>query len=352
MATTWECNLRCAYCFVRDAVTQRGARMSPKLAARVVDALDGGLPDVEAICVHLYGGEPLTNLPAMEALLEHSDARAPGRFSFAITTNGTILDEAVFDLLEAGRFSVVLSIDGPAPVHDACRCAADGSPTHARVLEFLHTVRSRTRCEVRGSSVVRAGWSLAEATAYLRSLPVHAIKAQAVRAAQGSPFALSPGDTRAYLRDLEAVGRQVIDDLEHGRVPRDDRFSSRVLQLLAGQRRDAFCGAGDTTFGITPTGHVVPCVLMDPAGCVLGHVGDPRHGWVEQGRRWREARPVRPECQVCSALDLCGGGCPAMMPVCGADECDLTRKNCEVAAAIYEHFADTPETLLTLAGIT
>jgi len=34
------------------------------------------------------------------------------------------------------------------------------------------------------------------------------------------------------------------------------------------------------------------------------------------------------------------------MPVCGADECDLIRKNCEVAIAIFEHFRSTPEALL------
>ena len=42
-------------------------------------------------------------------------------------------------------------------------------------------------------------------------------------------------------------------------MPRDDRYSSRVLQLLKGDRRDAFCGAGDTIFGITPSGDVLPC---------------------------------------------------------------------------------------------
>jgi hypothetical protein len=51
-------------------------------------------------------------------------------------------------------------------------------------------------------------------------------------------------------------------------------------------------------------------------------------------------------------LALCGGGCPAILPVCGAEECELVRKNCEVAVGIYDHFRANPEVLLGLAGIT
>lgn len=353
VATTWRCNLRCSYCFVEECrLADSRELMSPALAGRVIDALDDGLPDVETVNVHLYGGEPLGNLPAMAAMLERAEEREPGRFSFSITTNGTCLSETAIGLLRRGRFQVVLSIDGPAEIHDQCRLTAGGSPTHERVIRFLETLRAETGCEVRGSAVVRSGWGLAQAVDYLRSLPVHAVKAQAVRVPEGSPFALSPAEKEAYRRDLEAIGRQVAAELDAGRVPRDDRFSNRVLQLLAGVERETFCAAGDTTFGITPSGEVLPCVLLDGKDCRLGRVTEDPARWRAAGRRWRRSRPRRAECDSCRARPLCGGGCPAIMPVCGADECDFIRKNCEVATAIYEHFRSSPETLLVLAGIT
>jgi uncharacterized protein len=326
--------------------------MTPELAARVIDALDDGLTHVESICVHLYGGEPLTNLPAIEAMLERSSQKKTGRFSFAITTNGTCLSPGVIDLLEAGKFQIILSIDGPAEIHDQCRRTAGGAPTHARVMNFLRDVRSGTRCWVRGSAVVRSGWSLVQATDYLRTLPVDAIKAQAVRGPAGTPCALSEAEKQTYLEDLEAVGQRTIAELEAGKRPRDDRFSSRVLQLLKGDRRKAFCGAGNTIFGVNPAGHVLPCVLMAPEGCLLGHVSDDPRVWVAAGRRWRETRPLRSECRACSYLRLCGGGCPALIPVCGEEECVMIRKNCEVAVAVFEHFRSDPEALLALVGIT
>ena len=353
VATTWECNLRCSYCFVqqhRRALVR--APMTPATSAQLVDVLDAGLDHVETICIHLYGGEPLTNLPAIEAMLSRAACKPPGRFRFSITTNGTIVSERAIDLLQAGRFQVVLSIDGPAEIHDRNRRTLSGAPTHATVLRFLEALRSRTDCEVRGSAVVSAGWSLSQATAYLRSLPVEHIKAQAVRGRPVSGHALGPVQRQAYLEDLEAIGRQVIIELENGQEPRDDRFSSRVLQLLTGQERTSFCGAGRTIFGVAPDGTVLPCVLIDGQEDRLGHISDGRGTWVEAGRRWIASRPARPECQLCAALALCGGGCPAMLPICGEDECALVRKNCEVATGIFQRFREHPEMLLALAGIT
>lgn len=351
VATTWRCNLRCTYCFVyENELSGGGERMPPELARQVVDALDAGLPDAESISLHLYGGEPLTHLPALEAMVRRVEEKPPGRFSFAITTNGTCGSERAIEWLDRGRFQVILSVDGPAEIHDQCRRTAGGAATHAKVRAFLDALRTRTQCWVRGSSVVRRGWSLAQAESYLRSLPVDAIKAQAVRLPDGAPMALTAEERSAYFDDLDDLGRRVIEELEAGRPPPDDRFNSRVFQLLTGLRREAFCAAGDTTFGVTPTGEIRPCVLLEKE-CRLGHVNDDPETWRRAGRRWRAARPPRPECAACPAEPLCAGGCPAMMPVCGADECDLVRKNCRVATAIYEHFRENPAALLAMAGL-
>jgi uncharacterized protein len=172
-----------------------------------------------------------------------------------------------------------------------------------------------------------------------------------VRGPEGSPWTLTPAEKADYLTDLRALGGKVAVDVAAGRMPKDDRFSRRVLQLLAGIERDTFCAAGDTTFGVTPSGDVLPCVLMDGDGCRLGHIEDDPAAWRAAGRRWRRARPLRPECADCAARPLCGGGCPALMPVCGADECDLVRENCAIATAIYERFRATPADLLVLAGL-
>lgn len=326
--------------------------LSSGAAARLIDSLDEGLPEVESICLHLYGGEPLLNLSAMEAMVNRALQKATGRFAFAITTNGTVISPVALELLGAGSFEVILSIDGPASIHDQCRRTVDGGPTHARVLEFLAAMRSETDCRIRSSAVVRSGWGLAQAVDYLLTLPVDVIKAQAIRSMPGFPYALSEFEHNAYLNDLELIGHYVIGELEQGRRPRDDRFSSRVLQLLAGMERNSFCAAGDTSFGITPTGEVLPCVLMEPGANKLGHIYDDPQVWRQAGRVWLRLHPPKDECSSCAAQPLCGGGCPALMPICGPNECVFVRKNCEVASAIHDHFRASPEALLALVGIS
>lgn len=352
VANTWKCNLRCSYCFVRKTDKMKEEEfMSPETAVRVIDALDEGLPGVRRIKVHLYGGEPFTNLPAIEAMVKRAGEKEAGRFGFIASTNGTVLSDAVIDVAAAGKFDIVLSIDGPAEIHDECRKRMDGSPTHRDVIRFLEAVRSRTSCYVTAAAVIRSGHRLLHAVEYLRTLPIDNIKAQAVRLAIGTPYALTEEDMKLYQQDLEVIGRQVIEELEAEKVPLDRRFAGRVMKLLIkGEGLMRYCDAGRTNLGITPTGIVKACLLVDEDDAVLGHVNDSVETWKQTGLKWQE-RPLRQKCTSCSYLQLCGGGCPAVVPVCGDEECKIVAKECDVAKSIYEHFSDNQENLLGLIGI-
>ena len=350
IATTWDCNLRCSYCFVgRRGLMKDMDPMSPATAAHIVDVLDEEFSDVETVCLHFYGGEPLCNVPAMRAMVDRAMSRKVGKFVFAVTTNGVEATPEVIDLLGRANFGVVVSIDGPPEIHNQCRIDAEGEPTHERVMKFLQTLREKTTCRVRGSAVVRSGWPLVRAAKYLKSLDVDTIKSQAVRTACRTAYSLNEEEQQAYLDDLETLGRQIIEDIREERSPRDDRFTSRIFQLIKKESRPRFCGAGISTFGVTPDADVLPCILMDAENNSLGSVYD--RLFREEGRRWVESRPVRKECADCDALALCGGGCPAMLPFCGDSECAIVRKNCDVARMIYRHFEDEPEKLLVLAGM-
>lgn len=352
VSPTWTCNLKCKYCFIRrNHVIKVEPPMSNALAERMLDALDEGFPDAQRIRIHFYGGEPFMNVNAIKTAVFKAVKEKPGRFLFAVTTNGTQCTDEVMEILDAGNFYVVLSIDGPEEIHDECRITANGSKSHATVRKFLDMVLSKTSCHVMGSSVVRSGWRLREAVKYLRSLPVHTIKAQMVRIPTGSPYALTPSERQEYLDDLDVLGKWVIEEIEEGKIPRDSRFSSKTLQLLRGsESRFAFCGAGRNCFGITPEGNMYPCLLIDEPGSYLGNIADDPKVWREKGHQWR-IRPKREKCLSCPSFQLCGGGCPAIISVCGDEECDVITKNCEVAHNIYSHFQDRPEMLLALAGI-
>jgi uncharacterized protein len=347
-----SCNLSCPYCFVGQGRFHYGQKkdksLDPRLAKRLVEILPQALPNIKNFCVHFYGGEPLLNPEAMRAAVEAAD-NSTHHFRFSVTTNGTLYRPEIFSLFKQGRFSVILSIDGPPRVHNALRKTQDGRPTHGLVLKFLKNLR-KEEIFVRGSSVVRRGWSLREALAYLHSLPVDLIKAQAVRLPSDHPLALTETERAQYFYDLKELAHSVLQGLRKGTCPKDDRFDSRVLQLLSRIRRTSFCGAGRSIFGLAADGTVLPCALL--AGFKDAELGriDGSMDWVEKGRIWADTHGPRAECRACWALPLCGGGCPAMLSVCGEDECEMVRANCEAALEIYGAFLNRPSDLLILAG--
>ncbi len=164
-----KCNLACRYCFVGagkfDYSKNYRKMLQPKTSRLLIETLPERLPWAKHFCIHFYGGEPLLNLDAIE---EAVDAALPkGRlFSFAVTTNGTVSTRRALSILKKGRFNIILSIDGPSHVHDELRRTKNDRPTHKKVLTFLEKAKAQN-LYVRGSSVIRNGWSLKEATKYL-----------------------------------------------------------------------------------------------------------------------------------------------------------------------------------------
>jgi uncharacterized protein len=348
--TSRTCNLACPYCFVGRGRFHHGEGgdegLDPRLAGRLIEVLPRALPDVGSFCIHFYGGEPLLNPEAMKAAVDAAGSSTRS-FHFSVTTNGTVHRPEIFSLLKRGRFSVILSIDGPPRIHDTLRRTQEGKPTHAVVLRFLKRLKEEG-LHVRGSSVVRRGWPLREAVRYLHSLPVDLIKAQAVRLPPDHPISLTTPEREQYFQDLKDLARTLVHGLRKGVYLKDDRFDSRVMQVLGRIRRTSFCGAGRSVLGLAADGTVLPCALLagfPDAG--LGRIDGPV-SWVREGRRWADSHGPRPECRECWALPLCGGGCPAMLSVCGEDECDIVRANCEAALEIVGAFLKKPSDLMIL----
>ena len=337
------CNLKCQYCFVDQGkfsyTKQRVKKLAPAHVKRLIEVLPEGFPEMKTFNIHFYGGEPLLNLPALEMAVETAEKmQTTAKFVFSITTNGTIITDETIALLKRGHFFVILSIDGPSYIHDAARRTKDSQPTHALVLNFLKKVQAEPRLRVRGSSVTRKGWTLQQAETYLKSLNIDLIKAQIVRIPPDHPLALNRVEYKTYISNLRELANDVINSINQGIKPQDDRFNARVLQLLQGTRRISFCGAGKWMWGMAADGIILPCILLTGREeMALGHINDPVTEWVKNGTTWFENHGLRAECNNCWAAPLCGGGCPVMLQKC-QDECDITRVNCECALTIYGAF--------------
>ena len=139
------CNLRCRYCFYHD-LKQHGAGnfgiMSPETMQTLVQrSLD---PEYTHISYNFQGGEPtLAGLSFFRSFTEAVDkAKLPTQsVSYAIQTNGIILDEEWAAFLKSHGFLVGLSLDGPKQYHDENRIDAAGKGTHRQVEQVWKLLR-------------------------------------------------------------------------------------------------------------------------------------------------------------------------------------------------------------------
>lgn len=109
LMTTYECQLRCAYCRVR-----RGPRrMDRATAFRGVDLLLSSR--AERLLLNFFGGEPLLAWDLVRAAAERAAAGRGGRaLTVNLTTNGLLLDADKLAFLRGVGGRVHLSLDGTA----------------------------------------------------------------------------------------------------------------------------------------------------------------------------------------------------------------------------------------------
>lgn len=114
LMTTYECQLRCAYCRVR-----RGPRrMDAATAARGVDLLLSSR--APRLLLNFFGGEPLLAWDLVRAAARRARAGRAGReLTVNLTTNGLLLDREKLDFLRSVGGRVHLSLDGSRAANGA-----------------------------------------------------------------------------------------------------------------------------------------------------------------------------------------------------------------------------------------
>jgi len=121
---TEECNLRCAYCFEIDKVSQQ---MPIDIAKEIIDRELSQSSDYDEYQVDLAGGEPFLHFDYLKDIVDYgvnNASRWGKRFFFFICSNLTLLTPEIKKWLEETKDYVILgtSLDGTKEAHDHYRC--------------------------------------------------------------------------------------------------------------------------------------------------------------------------------------------------------------------------------------
>ncbi|HTP56810.1 MAG TPA: radical SAM protein [Candidatus Paceibacterota bacterium] len=314
---TFDCNLRCVYCYSNAGVrTQAMSRHVADAAIRTIvdNAIKRGTGSI-SLGFH-GGGEPFFGPGWL--LMRHAVKTAKSaasqhglKLTTSSATNGVLNEEQLGWLCE-NLDSINLSWDGPPDIQDAQRPLANGSGSSTLVERTARFLTERNyRFGIR-STVTRASVNrLPELVGYFRNI---------------APTA------RIHLEPLFECGRCLTTKTG---APEYADFAQAFLDLCAarggeeftysgtqfGFPKNRFCGACGDNFVISPFGDVTSCFEVshssDPLAKIffLGKYDVVRDSFTidESRRQHLRSRTVQrlPHCTDCIAKYSCAGDCPA-----------------------------------------
>ena len=330
---TYDCNLRCAYCFQDHMRTDtRYNHLLRTMSRSTADRILASFPRIEELhsidpsadfsrMFTLFGGEPLLrqSRPVVEYII--GKAKSMGRATFGAITNATEL-EWYADLLGPDGISwLQITLDGPREQHDQRRVRADRSgsfdETSANIgLALERGVNVNIRMNVDRSNVgmipelaehfASAGWSsYPNFSSYVA--PVHDYNDLGTRKDFFNSWEL--GQAIEALRPEHPAMRSV--------NPVDSGLAMRVREIFYGRQsampeKASFCGAHKGMYIFDAFGDIYSC--WDRTGdknIRIGTVGE--SGQVELNALntlWRERTVASNKtCRSCRFALYCGGGC-------------------------------------------
>jgi uncharacterized protein len=139
------CNIDCDYCYLarRDDRQQ----MPLDLVERTVTWIYQTGLAADDLTIAWHAGEPLVLAPGWyeEAFARaHRAAPRRARIRHAFQTNGLLINDAWCDFFLGHNVSLGVSLDGPAPLHDAHRRTRSGRGTHSRVMSGISILQRRS----------------------------------------------------------------------------------------------------------------------------------------------------------------------------------------------------------------
>lgn len=320
LGITGRCNFRCRYCTLSGHYPGLRQHSKESMSWSVIRrSLDFFIPRAVADSWLLfYGGEPTLEWDLIESAVgyvrKHGGRRSD--LGFTVSTNGSLLDESKIDFLMQNRGSLIVSLDGPADIHDRMRKYKNGESTFVKVIKSLALIRLRDeawyRSHVTINCVLTRRDNFSEVMAFfsghellsdvgVRAVRLHTGMDPDYKEALGIQRIVSEGPADipdAYFKFLSGAGDGFSYHL----------FSSLHSSIFQGllTRRPGFAPTWATAHGMCYPG--ANRLYVDAAGglyiCQLLDIPDGKIGDVDRGFDYERIRAV-----VRSFAEFCQGSC-------------------------------------------
>ncbi len=311
------CNLSCSYCYKEDLdKPSAGKKMAFDTAKQSIEMLIAESPDEARYNVVFFGGEPLSNFSLIKEVVAYAEARFAqlGKaVDFTMTTNATLLTEKIVDWLNAHRFGISISMDGPKAIHDKNRITVGGQGTYDVVSRKARMLLERFNARPVGARVTltKGITDIERIWDHLfNELGFAEVGFAPVTSGDISYYNLSDEELVDVFQNMKKLGEQYLEAaLEH----RNIGFSNMhqlITDLHEGNKKALPCGAGVAMLAVDHEGDLNLCHRF--TGSDLDTFGNVESGMDrERLGNFLEQRLDRTNtgCASCRIRNLCSGGC-------------------------------------------
>lgn len=311
------CNLGCSYCYKEDLKTPAaGEKMDIETARKSIDLLLREGAQRERINVVFFGGEPLSNLPLIEQVVDYTNRRceALGKTpDYSLTTNATLLKPQTVDWLNAERFSIAVSMDGPRHLHDRHRRTVGGRGTYDIVSSKVRMLLDRYTARPVGARVTltRGNTEVLEIHRHLKTeIGFYEVGYAPVTSSTQDAFALDGTELQNVFEQMKALGLEYQADALRGRNNGFSNLHQLMTDLHQGTRKVLPCGAGIGMLAVDKEGGLNLCHRF--TGSEVRTYGDVNAGIDKTalGEFLAQAADRSDRaCESCRIRNLCAGGC-------------------------------------------
>lgn len=359
---TYDCNLRCIYCFQKkvrrstDDILISGERLNKifdiilsKEKENEIEVTERNLP-TRVPLLSIVGGEPLLDTPHQKALIasiikfvKHNN------FNYSITTNGVFLDRYIplFKDLEYLPRNIQVTIDGTKEYHDRRRIRVGGLGSFDSIVESVDSALSEgARISIRiniddmniesinqiADFMIEKGWTNHnEFSAYLAPVTDHS--------AVNRNYKWIKKDSSIISRIVGMFkARPELENVFTMKNFRGFQYVKRIA-LKEGEAVPTIwrCEAVLGQLVFDPLGDLYTC--FEGAGNEKAKIGTYSPSYKTNKKReqqWKELNAITNKyCSSCSNRFVCSGGCPWYIVGQEATECLPVKEEIKIAWNYY-----------------
>jgi len=311
---TYECNLRCPFCYVKDKLSKKGKTISDKKINQIAKYIKGN--EKKGDWVVFFGGEPLL---APQIIKKFINKLRNTSIHFALYTNGLLLNEFPEEILK--KIDVVLiSADGDKKTQEKHR----GEGTYHRVMRNIDATKKKSDAFFIGRMTVDEQTDLYKSAINLlkHTDGVH------WQIANLPAFENTLQFIKNYKADLKKLFSLWFDNFRKGKnidiIPFQATIASAIFNYP--KNKNSFrCGVGKSVQIIDIDGKIYWCdELVGNKKALIGNTTDKR-----VKNNYRTHYEIFDDCKTCNVSKICRGRCrkclEAYTPEHNRVYCELTK---------------------------